>query len=128
MVGGGVNRALKRTFPIAQAVRFGSLKKLKDDVDKLLSYLHSETRSTTIMISNAVKSMLKEVDYNGSLIPVSSLNDSSGKLNLLSLIVKTRPRLGCFWQEPKYQSRGFTLSDVLKPGKLEEPKDKPFNP
>ncbi|XP_041726382.1 gasdermin-E-like [Coregonus clupeaformis] len=80
------------------------------------------------MISNAVKSMLKEVDYNGSLIPVSSLNDSSGKLNLLSLIVKTRPRLGCFWQEPKYQSRGFTLSDVLKPGKLEEPKDKPFNP
>ncbi|XP_041726376.1 gasdermin-E-like isoform X2 [Coregonus clupeaformis] len=80
------------------------------------------------MISKAVKSMLKEVDYNGSLIPVSSLNDSSGKLNLLSLIVKTRPRLGCFWQEPKYQSRGFTLSDVLKPGKLEEPKDKPFNP
>ncbi|CAB1333895.1 unnamed protein product [Coregonus sp. 'balchen'] len=30
------------------------------------------------MISKAVKSMLKEVDYNGSLIPVSSLNDSSG--------------------------------------------------
>ncbi|CAB1333900.1 unnamed protein product, partial [Coregonus sp. 'balchen'] len=87
-----------------------------------------ETRSTTIMISKAVKSMLKEVHFNGSLIPVSSLNDSSGKLNLLSLIVKTRPRLGCFWQEPKYQSRGFTLSDVLKPGKLGEPEDKPLNP
>ncbi|XP_064816090.1 gasdermin-E-like isoform X1 [Oncorhynchus masou masou] len=77
------------------------------------------------MISKAVKSMLKEVDSNGSLIPVSSLNDSSGKLNLLSLIVKTRPRYGCFWQEPKYQSRGFSLSDVLKPG---EPEDKPLNP
>ncbi|XP_052368049.1 gasdermin-E-like isoform X11 [Oncorhynchus keta] len=77
------------------------------------------------MISKAVKSMLKEVDSNGSLIPVSSLNDSSGKLNLLSLIVKTRPRCGCFWQEPKYQSRGFSLSDVLKPG---EPEDKPLNP
>uniref|UniRef100_A0A8C7LLV2 Gasdermin Eb n=1 Tax=Oncorhynchus kisutch TaxID=8019 RepID=A0A8C7LLV2_ONCKI len=77
------------------------------------------------MISKAVKSMLKEVDSNGSLIPVSSLNDSSGKLNLLSLVVKTRPRCGCFWQEPKYQSRGFSLSDVLKPG---EPEDKPLNP
>ncbi|XP_071252073.1 gasdermin-E-like [Salvelinus alpinus] len=77
------------------------------------------------MISNAVKSMLKEVDSNGTLIPVSSLNDSSGKLNLLSLIVKTKPRCGCFWQEPKYQSRGFSLSDVLIPG---EPEDKPLNP
>ncbi|XP_029602629.1 gasdermin-E isoform X1 [Salmo trutta] len=87
--------------------------------------IQPETRSTTIMISKAVKSMLKEVDSNGSLIPVSSLNDSSGKLNLLSLIVKTRPRCGCFWQEPKYQSRGFSLSDVLKPGEHE---DKPLNP
>lgn len=91
----------------------------------LCHLLQPETRSTTIMISKAVKSMLKEVDSNGSLIPVSSLNDSSGKLNLLSLIVKTRPRCGCFWQEPKYQSRGFSLSDVLKPG---EPEDKPLNP
>ncbi|KAJ8004808.1 hypothetical protein DPEC_G00140150 [Dallia pectoralis] len=65
------------------------------------------------MFSTAIKSMLKEADYQGGLIPVSSLNDNSGKLDLLSVIVKIRPRMGWFWQKPKYRSRGFTLSDVL---------------
>ncbi|CAB1333923.1 unnamed protein product, partial [Coregonus sp. 'balchen'] len=83
-----------------------------------------ETRSTTIsqMFSKATKAFVKDTDHNGRLIPVSSLNDTD-KLNLRSLIVKTRPR--CFWQKPKYQSPGFTLSDVLKP---REPGDSPLSP
>ncbi|CAB1333896.1 unnamed protein product [Coregonus sp. 'balchen'] len=83
-----------------------------------------ETRSTTIsqMFSKATKAFVKDTDHDGRLIPVSSLNDTD-KLNLRSLIVKTRPR--CFWQEPKNQSPGFTLSDVLKP---REPGDSPLSP
>ncbi|XP_041727608.1 gasdermin-E isoform X3 [Coregonus clupeaformis] len=74
------------------------------------------------MFSKATKAFVKDTDHDGRLIPVSSLNDTD-KLNLRSLIVKTRHR--CFWQEPKYQSPGFTLSDVLKPG---EPGDAPLSP
>ncbi|CAB1333890.1 unnamed protein product, partial [Coregonus sp. 'balchen'] len=90
----------------------------------LCHLLQPETRSTTIsqMFSKATKAFVKDTDHNGRLIPVSSLNDTD-KLNLRSLIVKTRPR--CFWQEPKYQSPGFTLSDVLKP---REPGDSPLSP
>uniref|UniRef100_A0A4W5KP78 Gasdermin pore forming domain-containing protein n=1 Tax=Hucho hucho TaxID=62062 RepID=A0A4W5KP78_9TELE len=65
------------------------------------------------MFAKATKAFVKDTDHEGRLIPVSSLNDTD-KLNLRSLIVKTRHR--CFWQEPKYQSTGFTLGDVLKPG------------
>ncbi|XP_041726374.1 gasdermin-E-like isoform X1 [Coregonus clupeaformis] len=74
------------------------------------------------MFSKATKAFVKDTDHDGRLIPVSSLNDTD-KLNLRSLIVKTRHR--CFWQEPKYQSPGFTLSDVLKP---REPGDAPLSP
>ncbi|XP_010882784.2 gasdermin-E-like isoform X1 [Esox lucius] len=74
-----------------------------------------------MMISTAIKSMLKEADNEGCLIPLSSLNDNSGKLSLLSVIVKIRPRKEWFWQKPKYRSRGFTLSDVLEPGVAEDP-------
>ncbi|XP_041730997.1 gasdermin-E-like isoform X1 [Coregonus clupeaformis] len=74
------------------------------------------------MFSKATKAFVKDTDHDGRLIPVSSLNDTD-KLNLRSLIVKTRPR--CFWQEPKNQSPGFTLSDVLKP---REPGDSPLSP
>ncbi|XP_010882783.1 gasdermin-E [Esox lucius] len=73
------------------------------------------------MISTAIKSMLKDVDSAGTLIPVSSLNDNSDKLSLLSVIVKTKPKREWFWKKPKYQSRGFTLSDVL-------PEDSPLSP
>uniref|UniRef100_A0A674CCK5 Gasdermin pore forming domain-containing protein n=1 Tax=Salmo trutta TaxID=8032 RepID=A0A674CCK5_SALTR len=62
------------------------------------------------MFAKATKAFVKDTDHEGCLIPVSSLNDTD-KLNLRSLIVKTRHR--CFWQEPKYQSPGFTLGDVL---------------
>uniref|UniRef100_A0A8C7LN14 Gasdermin-E-like n=1 Tax=Oncorhynchus kisutch TaxID=8019 RepID=A0A8C7LN14_ONCKI len=62
------------------------------------------------MFAKATKAFVKDTDHAGRLIPVSSLNDTD-KLNLRSLIVKTRHR--CFWQEPKYQSPGFTLGDVL---------------
>ncbi|KAJ8004804.1 hypothetical protein DPEC_G00140110 [Dallia pectoralis] len=73
------------------------------------------------MLSTAIKSMLKEADYQGGLIPVSSLNDNSGKLDLLSVIVKIRPKAGWFWQKPKYRSRGFTLSDVIECVYSEDP-------
>ncbi|KAL0985452.1 hypothetical protein UPYG_G00157050 [Umbra pygmaea] len=76
----------------------------------------NRTRADSQMIVTAIKSMLRDIDKDGSLIPVSSLNDNSDKLNLLSLVVKTKPRLGCFWMKPKYKSKGFTLIDVLKPG------------
>ncbi|XP_029602626.1 gasdermin-E-like isoform X2 [Salmo trutta] len=83
-----------------------------------------EKRSTTIsqMFAKATKAFVKDTDHEGHLIPVSSLNDTD-KLKLRSLIVKTRHR--CFWQEPKYQSPGFTLGDVLKPG---EPGNTPLSP
>ncbi|XP_045553099.1 gasdermin-E isoform X2 [Salmo salar] len=83
-----------------------------------------EKRSTTIsqMFAKATKAFVKDTDHEGRLIPVSSLNDTD-KLKLRSLIVKTRHR--CFWQEPKYQSPGFTLGDVLRPG---EPGNTPLSP
>ncbi|XP_064816086.1 gasdermin-E-like isoform X2 [Oncorhynchus masou masou] len=83
-----------------------------------------ETRSITIsqMFAKATKAFVKDTDHAGRLIPVSSLNDTD-KLNLRSLIVKTRHRY--FWQEPKYQSLGFTLGDVLEPG---EPGNTPLSP
>ncbi|XP_045575169.1 gasdermin-E isoform X2 [Salmo salar] len=74
------------------------------------------------MFAKATKAFVKDTDHEGRLIPVSSLNDTD-KLNLRSLIVKTKHR--CFWQEPKYQSPGFTLGDVLRPG---EPGNTPLSP
>ncbi|KAJ8004805.1 hypothetical protein DPEC_G00140120 [Dallia pectoralis] len=65
--------------------------------------------------------MLKEADYQGGLIPVSSLNDNSGKLDLLSVIVKIRPKAGWFWQKPKYRSKSYRLSDVLESVVSEDP-------
>uniref|UniRef100_A0A674CB79 Gasdermin Eb n=1 Tax=Salmo trutta TaxID=8032 RepID=A0A674CB79_SALTR len=90
----------------------------------LCHLLQEEKRSTTIsqMFAKATKAFVKDTDHEGHLIPVSSLNDTD-KLKLRSLIVKTRHR--CFWQEPKYQSPGFTLGDVLKPG---EPGNTPLSP
>ncbi|CDQ96361.1 unnamed protein product [Oncorhynchus mykiss] len=90
----------------------------------LCHLLQPETRSITIsqMFAKATKAFVKDTDHAGRLIPVSSLNDTD-KLNLRSLIVKTRHR--CFWQEAKYQSPGFTLGDVLEPG---EPGNTPLSP
>lgn len=90
----------------------------------LCHLLQEEKRSTTIsqMFAKATKAFVKDTDHEGRLIPVSSLNDTD-KLKLRSLIVKTRHR--CFWQEPKYQSPGFTLGDVLRPG---EPGNTPLSP
>ncbi|KAM9404270.1 gasdermin-E-like isoform 1-T2 [Salvelinus alpinus] len=86
------------------------------------SQKHDRSITISQMFAKATKAFVKDTDHEGRLIPVSSLNDTD-KLNLRSLIVKTRHR--CFWQEPKYQSPGFTLGDVLKPG---EPGNTPLSP
>ncbi|KAI1886153.1 hypothetical protein AGOR_G00211070 [Albula goreensis] len=70
------------------------------------------------MFAKATSNFLKQIDPDGSLIPVSRLNDSD-KLVPLSLVIK-RKRFWV-WQRPKYVPSDFTLSDVLLG-------DKPINP
>ncbi|XP_056142836.1 gasdermin Eb [Lampris incognitus] len=60
------------------------------------------------MFATATENLVEEVDHDGFLIPVSSLNDS---VPLLSLVVK-RKRFW-FWQKPKYIPTDFSINDVL---------------
>ncbi|KAM3873366.1 gasdermin Eb [Diretmus argenteus] len=60
------------------------------------------------MFATATQNFVEEVDHEGFLIPVSSLND---RIDLLSLVVK-RKRFW-FWQKPKYFPTDFSLNDVL---------------
>ncbi|XP_037119166.1 gasdermin-E-like [Syngnathus acus] len=62
------------------------------------------------MFSKATTKFVRQVDPEGSLIPVSRLNDSS-KLLPMALVVKHK-RVW-FWQRPKYQTTDFNLSDLL---------------
>lgn len=59
------------------------------------------------MFATATRNFVEEVDHGGSLIPVSSLNDT---VAILTLVVKKK-RL--FWQKPKYRPTDFTLNDIL---------------
>lgn len=74
------------------------------------------------MFATATRNFVEEVDHGGSLIPVSSLNDS---IALLTVVVK-RKRFW-FWQKPKYLPTDFILNDILtgdtpiKPGKHQTP-------
>ncbi|CAN9503825.1 unnamed protein product [Ophioblennius macclurei] len=62
------------------------------------------------MFSKATANLVRQVDFEGSLIQVSRVNDSP-KLVPMALVVK-RNRFW-FWQKPKYQPTDFTLSDLL---------------
>ncbi|KAM9776599.1 gasdermin-E-like [Syngnathus typhle] len=62
------------------------------------------------MFSKATARFVRQVDPEGSLIPVSVMNDSS-KLLPTALVVKHK-RVW-FWQRPKYQTTDFKLSDLL---------------
>uniref|UniRef100_A0A8C2K403 Gasdermin Eb n=1 Tax=Cyprinus carpio TaxID=7962 RepID=A0A8C2K403_CYPCA len=62
------------------------------------------------MFAKATKNLLTEIDTEGSLIPVSRLNDSDG-LAPLALVIK-RNRYW-FWQQSKYLPSDFELNDVL---------------
>ncbi|CAK6960544.1 gasdermin Eb [Scomber scombrus] len=60
------------------------------------------------MFATATKNFVEEVDHGGSLIPVSSLNDS---IALLTVVVK-RKRYW-FWQKPRHVPTDFSLNDIL---------------
>ncbi|KAM9852688.1 gasdermin Eb [Aulostomus maculatus] len=60
------------------------------------------------MFATATRNFVEEVDRGGSLVPVSSLNDT---IALLSVVVKRRPQW--FWQKPKHLPTDFTLNDLL---------------
>ncbi|KAL0172652.1 hypothetical protein M9458_032963, partial [Cirrhinus mrigala] len=62
------------------------------------------------MFAKATKNLLSEIDTDGSLIPVSRLNDSDGLAPLAVVIKRNRY---WFWQWPKYLPSDFKLSDVL---------------
>ncbi|XP_059423446.1 gasdermin Eb [Carassius carassius] len=62
------------------------------------------------MFAKATKNLVSEIDVDGSLFPVSRLNDSDG-LAPLALVIK-RNRYW-FWQRPKYLTSDFKLNDVL---------------
>ncbi|XP_030226617.1 gasdermin Eb [Gadus morhua] len=61
------------------------------------------------MFATATKNFVEEVDKDGVLIPVSSLNDS---IKILSLVIKRRRYW--FWQKPKYLATDFCFNDILK--------------
>nr|XP_020492757.1 gasdermin-E [Labrus bergylta] len=63
------------------------------------------------MFATAARNFVEEVDHGGSLIPVSSLNDT---INLLTVVVK-RKRFW-MWQRPKYIPTDFNLNDLLTEG------------
>ncbi|XP_072316191.1 gasdermin Eb [Eucyclogobius newberryi] len=60
------------------------------------------------MFATATRNFVEEVDRGGSLIPVSSLNDT---ISLLTVVIKKK-RVW-FWQQPKYLPTDFTLNDIL---------------
>lgn len=62
------------------------------------------------MFAKATANFVRQIDPDGTLISVSRLNDSD-KLVPMALVVK-RNRFW-FWQQPKYQPSGFTLSHLL---------------
>lgn len=62
------------------------------------------------MFAKATKNLLSEIDSDGSLIPVSQLNDSDSLVPLALVIKRNRY---WFWQKPKYLPSDFKLSDVL---------------
>ncbi|KAL1259174.1 hypothetical protein QQF64_009751 [Cirrhinus molitorella] len=62
------------------------------------------------MYAKATKNLLSEIDTDGSLIPVSRLNDSDGLAPLAVVIKRNRY---WFWQWPKYLPSDFKLNDVL---------------
>ncbi|XP_050987061.1 gasdermin Eb [Labeo rohita] len=62
------------------------------------------------MFAKATKNLLSEIDTDGSLIPVSRLNDSDGLAPLAVVIKRNRY---WFWQWPKYLPADFMLNDVL---------------
>ncbi|XP_055771014.1 gasdermin-E-like [Salvelinus fontinalis] len=68
------------------------------------------------MFASATENFVKNVDSDGNLIPVSSLNNC-GKLNPLSLVLKQ----SYFFWKTKYTPTKFTLDDVLT-------KNPPLNP
>ncbi|XP_068616355.1 gasdermin Eb [Brachionichthys hirsutus] len=68
------------------------------------------------MFAAATRNFVQEVDRGGSLIPMSSLNDTMAPL---TLVVKRRPLW--IWQKPKYTATGFNLNDILTG-------DTPINP
>jgi len=60
------------------------------------------------MFATATKNFVEEVDEDGILIPVSSLNDS---IQILSLVIKHKR---CWWwQKPKYRPTDFSLNDII---------------
>ncbi|KAL0961981.1 hypothetical protein UPYG_G00334170 [Umbra pygmaea] len=66
--------------------------------------------TTLAMFAKATANFVHQIDPDGSLIPVSRLNDSD-KLVPLALVVKHK--CSWFWQQPKYQPSGFTLTNLL---------------
>lgn len=68
------------------------------------------------MFAAATKNFVKEVDVGGSLIPVSSPNDT---ISVLTVVVK-RKRLW-FWQKQQYTHTDFKLNDILTGGPLINP-------
>ncbi|XP_077065267.1 gasdermin Eb isoform X1 [Siphateles boraxobius] len=62
------------------------------------------------MFAKATKNVLSEIDTEGSLIPLSRLNDSDGLVPLALVIKRNR---FWFWQRPKYLTLDFKLNDVL---------------
>lgn len=63
------------------------------------------------MFNKVTRSLLHQTDQDGTLIPVSRLNDSE-KLKPLAVVIKcpgTR-----FWQRTKYKATDFTLNDLLQ--------------
>ncbi|TWW65300.1 gasdermin-E-like isoform X1 [Takifugu flavidus] len=63
------------------------------------------------MFSKATANFVHQIDPEGSLIPVSRVNDSK-KLVSMALVVKRNRRW--FWQRPKYYPTDFTLSHLLQ--------------
>ncbi|XP_062975779.1 gasdermin-E [Elgaria multicarinata webbii] len=70
------------------------------------------------MFAKATKNFVREVDYGGDLIPVSSLNNLD-KLQFLSLVTKKK-KTWC-WQKPKYHLLSVSLNDVLAKGEPIKP-------
>ncbi|KAI1902490.1 hypothetical protein AGOR_G00045300 [Albula goreensis] len=62
------------------------------------------------MFARATSNLVHQIDPDGSLIPVTRLNNSH-KLVPLALVLKRRRRW--FWQTPKYRPSDFTLNDLL---------------
>ncbi|XP_030644490.1 gasdermin-E [Chanos chanos] len=68
------------------------------------------------MFAKATRELLRQVDPEGTLIPVSRLNDSD-KLEPLAVVLKRTPVW--FWQRAKYRPTDFTLSHLLLGGPIQ---------